>query len=111
MKETIGTVAVAILAVSAVTARAMYVPLNSLTITSLYTNRTESETDAPSPRFDGDGEYHGEAKGVRSSGDQVQMYDASSVVAAEWFDSAEAGRASREGYRQRQKRGYPKVSL
>ena len=91
-------VVLAMLAALAVTARATYVPLNSLTITSLYTNRTEGETEVSgeiSPRVDG--EYHGEAKG----GDQVQMYDApasaSAVVAAEWFDSAEAGRASRDG--------------
>ena len=50
------TVAVTVLAVLAETGTAFrpYVPLNSLTIKSLYTNRTESEGQGPSPRVDRD---------------------------------------------------------
>ena len=90
-----------------------YVPLNSLTIASLYTNRTE--------RIGGGGERE---KGVRSSdqvtshgdqvtqfgGDQVTQYDGGDQVQTfgageeeeeeevEWFHAAEAAsRASRDG--------------
>ena len=102
--------AVACAVVAASDASRPYVPLNSLTIASLYTNRTE--------RIDG-GESE---KGVRSSdqvqvtahsdqvnqfsGDQVTQYDGGDQVQkfsaeeeeVEWFQAAEAAsRASRDG--------------
>ena len=55
MAAVLAVAVTAVMAVLAGTADTAYVPLNSLTITSLYTNRTESEADdggGPSPRVD-----------------------------------------------------------
>ena len=52
MAAVLAVAVTAVMAVLAGTADTAYVPLNSLTITSLYTNRTESEGDGPTPRVD-----------------------------------------------------------